>query len=47
MLLVGDKLVGDDGYSPLSNYDDDLKNIAGSDFDITKVYNYTVPGGFW
>ena len=45
-LIVNNNLIGDDAYTCLSNYSDDLRNIAHSDLDIMKVYNYNAPGGF-
>lgn len=39
-LIIGDKLIGDDGHSSLSNFNDDLKHILYSDLDIIKVYKY-------
>lgn len=38
-IVIGDMLVGKDGYAMLEEYNDDLKKVKGSDeLDIIKVY---------
>lgn len=39
-LVIDNDLIGDDGHSSLSNFNDDLKHILYSDLDIIKVYKY-------
>lgn len=45
-LVVGDKLIGEDGYLNLASYHDDLKHTLFRDFDIIKVYNYKLGRSF-
>lgn len=40
-LVVGDKLISSFGFLKLKDYDDNLKNIDDSAFDIVNVYNYS------
>lgn len=45
-LVVGDKLIGEDGYLNLASYHDDLKHTLFKDFNIIKVYNYKLGRSF-
>jgi hypothetical protein len=45
-LVVGDKLIGVDGFLNLSSYHDDLKHTSFRDFNIIKVYNYKYASSF-
>lgn len=38
-LVVGDNLIGDDYYTSLPNFNDDLKHTLLRELDIIKVYN--------
>lgn len=45
-LVVNDNLIGEDTYTSLSNFNDDLKHKTYNGFDIIKIYNYRFAGNF-